>query len=264
MMMTWLADVLRAAGLKVVEHDGWKTNGRGPMSTLKGVLLHHTGGPRADNPRASANPSLNLVLVGRGPPKPLPGPLSNLYLARDGTYHVLAAGRCNHAGPGSWHGATANAQLIGIEAENAGDGTDPWPPAQMAAYLHGVAAMLIHAGLDSVNAAGHKEYALPKGRKIDPPFNMMEFRDGLEALMNGGTVAPAAPTPTAPVLSMLRKGDRGDSVRRLQRILGIKADGQFGPNTDAAVRSFQREQGLDQDGAVGPRTWAELLKREKK
>ena len=52
----------------------------------------------------------------------------------------------------------------------------------------------------------------------------------------------------------LRKGDRGSAVRRLQRRLGVAADGVFGPLTKRAVKRFQRRHGLVRDGIVGPIT----------
>lgn len=58
--------------------------------------------------------------------------------------------------------------------------------------------------------------------------------------------------------STLELGDRGSRVAKLQRLLGITADGVFGPKTRAAVRAFQRENGLVVDGVVGPQTWAAL------
>src|SRR3954454_4494887 len=50
----------------------------------------------------------------------------------------------------------------------------------------------------------------------------------------------------------------GTSVSDLQRALGIRVDGTFGPQTARAVRRFQRRHGLTADGVVGPATWAAL------
>src|SRR5690606_25838951 len=92
----WLADELRAAGLKVVEVDGWKNRGR-PASTghfdPKGAsTVHHTGSlTSASNPAAG----LSLLINGRSD---LPGPLCQIATAYDGTVYVIAAGRANHAG----------------------------------------------------------------------------------------------------------------------------------------------------------------------
>jgi hypothetical protein len=65
---------------------------------------------------------------------------------------------------------------------------------------------------------------------------------------------------------MLRNGMRGPDVALLQVKLNIrhppqpllKADGIFGPKTDAATRAFQRARGLVADGIVGPKTAAAL------
>src|ERR687887_2930097 len=46
----------------------------------------------------------------------------------------------------------------------------------------------------------------------------------------------------------------GRGVRALQRALGLRADGVFGPQTEQAVKSFQRRHGLAADGVVGPAT----------
>jgi peptidoglycan hydrolase-like protein with peptidoglycan-binding domain len=51
---------------------------------------------------------------------------------------------------------------------------------------------------------------------------------------------------------------RGPSVIRLQRALGVSADGVFGPQTARAVKRFQARQGLSRDGVVGPQTWDAL------
>ncbi len=59
---------------------------------------------------------------------------------------------------------------------------------------------------------------------------------------------------------LLRLGSRGTAVERLQRALGIRADGVFGPETRAAVVSFQKRHRLAPDGIVGPQTRAALAR----
>lgn len=70
--------------------------------------------------------------------------------------------------------------------------------------------------------------------------------------IRSGTPGPA-PGPT-----MLRLGDSGPAVVDLQRRLGITADGEFGPITEAAVRAFQAAHDLVVDGIAGPATLAAL------
>lgn len=249
---TWLADELRSAGLKVAEQPGWKTRGHGAMGTVKGVLCHHTAGSRAGN-----MPSLGIVTNGR---PDLAGPLCNVGLGRDGTCYIVAAGRAYHAGAGSWHGVTAgNSELIGVEAENTGLG-EPWSDAQMDAYVRLCAAVLKHAGAAPVMAVAHREYCLPKGRKIDPTgIDMDAFRLRVAAVMNGGVVRAPVPKQDAQKRPTLRRGSSGEDVRVLQLVLGVKVDNQFGPGTEAALRAWQRAHGLAvADGIAGPATWAAI------
>ncbi|HEY1273617.1 MAG TPA: peptidoglycan-binding protein [Thermoleophilaceae bacterium] len=54
---------------------------------------------------------------------------------------------------------------------------------------------------------------------------------------------------------ILKRGDRGRPVEKVQSALGIQpVDGIFGPGTERAVRRFQRHKGLVVDGVVGPQT----------
>ncbi len=52
-----------------------------------------------------------------------------------------------------------------------------------------------------------------------------------------------------------------DAVKRLQTLLGITVDGDFGPKTLSAVKTFQKSKKLTADGVVGPKTWVELKKK---
>lgn len=175
--LSWLAVQLRAAGLKVVEVAGWQNRGRAEFGPARGVLMHHTATPKG----ATNMPTLNTLIRGRAD---LPGPLANLGVGRDGTFYVVAAGRANHAGRGLWHGVVnGNSSLIGIEAENSGLPDNPWPAIQMDALARGVAALCRFIPVPATMVAGHKEYALPKGRKPDPSFDMDAFRARVAALL---------------------------------------------------------------------------------
>lgn len=176
-LLIWLPVVLRAAGLKVEEAPGWPTRGHGDLGPIKGVMLHHTAGPIHQNKQSLVNTLMN----GRAD---LSGPLSNLALWEDGSYTMVAAGRGYHAGDGFWQGETnGNGRFVGIEAANTGLNNDVWEDVQMDAYRRGVAAILNYIKATAIMAVGHKEYALPKGRKIDPSFDMVAFRKSIGPLV---------------------------------------------------------------------------------
>lgn len=257
--LTWLPAVLEAAGLKVSEVPGWQTRGRAEMGTVRGVICHHTG-TRAPG----VMPTLGTITNGR-PASPgteaLSGPLAQLGLGRDGTFFIVAAGRANHAGAGRWQELeTGNSSFIGIEAENGGTTADAWPEVQMDAYRRGVAAILKHIGATSIMACGHKEYALPHGRKPDPLFDMTAFRTGVAAILGGSAPAPVLiPAADADDRPTLRRGATGSFVAQLQKALGVDPVGSFGPQTEAAVRACQRTHDMVPDGIVGPKTWAVII-----
>lgn len=84
-------------------------------------------------------------------------------------------------------------------------------------------------------------------------------------LSNGGkaeaVVAPV--TPTEPTPDGLRRGDKGDDVRAMQRALLIwradclprwGADGDFGQETEDALRTYQRSAGLPVTGVYDDAT----------
>lgn len=60
------------------------------------------------------------------------------------------------------------------------------------------------------------------------------------------------------IKTTIRKGDRGERVKFVQRLLNLYPDGIFGNETDAAVRRFQQTNGLTADGIVGVGTLIRL------
>jgi hypothetical protein len=258
--LTWLPEVLEAAGLKVAEAPGWRTRGvKGlDMGKIRGVICHHTGTAA----KAKGNiPTYDILIRGRSD---LSGPLCHLGLGRDGTFYVIAAGRAQHAGAGTWESVTTgNMCFVGIEAEHSGTEEEPWPAVQMEAYQRGVAAILQKIGAGANMCCGHKEWA--PSRKVDPNFDMAAFRRAVAGFMEGKTPNPPIPATDAQARPTMRRGDRGDLVVQLQtKLIKLKllaepkAGPNFGPKTEAAVREFQRRNGIVGDGIVGPKTWAKL------
>lgn len=56
------------------------------------------------------------------------------------------------------------------------------------------------------------------------------------------------------LVRLLKKGNKGADVKRVQKAVGATVDGDFGPKTEKAVQSFQRKHHLTADGIVGPKT----------
>jgi putative chitinase len=64
---------------------------------------------------------------------------------------------------------------------------------------------------------------------------------------------------TDAVTQVLRRGSKGDMVKKMQAKLGLTADGDFGPGTEAALKKWQTANGLTADGVAGPKTMTKLL-----
>jgi len=208
-MLVDLADVLRSAGLRVEEVDGWQFRSRGgagyASSGPVGIIVHHTAsGPGADGLGDVRDLTFECDVK----------PMANLYLDRAGTFWVCAAGATNTNGKGGPLGPlpenSANSRVIGIEAGNNGIG-EPWPDVMQVAYVTGVAALAEAYRIDTAHVYAHHEWA--PGRKIDPAgpsrfgsinantsWDMGAFRGAVAA--RRGAPAPQrpvdAPVPPAP------------------------------------------------------------------
>ena len=192
---------------KIVYMPGWKTHNRDDetgktFGPVHGVVIHHTAGVGS-----------GLAQYCYRGTSSLPGPICHDFLAKDGTLYVIGHGRTNHAGTvtpavaaelQSVHPIPSrsllegtetvdgNDFLYGLEIENEGDGSDPYPPVQYDVAVRWAAAHARHHGWDANSVWGHKEITR---RKVDPSFPMPAFRDAVQRRLT-----PAPPTNGASVM----------------------------------------------------------------
>jgi putative chitinase len=88
--------------------------------------------------------------------------------------------------------------------------------------------------------------------------------EGALAVLGGKvSVAPApakaSVTESSAPATTVKRGSQGETVKKLQAALGLKADGVFGIGTEASLKSWQAKNGLTADGVAGPKTLAKLL-----
>lgn len=259
-----LERAVKNAGVKYKKVSGWSSRGHGSMGSIKTIVAHHTAGPLRGN-----SPSLNVVAYGR---PGLSGPLSQLFLARDGTVYLVAAGVSYHAGRvrSSSYG---NSHSIGIEAENTGLSNDPWPAHQIDAYAKLCKALCKEFGLSTSRVLGHREVCSPAGRKSDPSFSMSDFRKKVGGAKGGvssggGTSGGSRFYKTVAYGTTLGKWDKGNPVKDWQDFLKAQGydlgksgvDGYFGDSTVSATKKYQKKVGVKVDGMAGKDTWAKAKK----
>jgi peptidoglycan hydrolase-like protein with peptidoglycan-binding domain len=95
----------------------------------------------------------------------------------------------------------------------------------------------------------------------DPELAGLVSDEGPISLWRLGAVAenatpsdgrPPRASPSRAVPRTLRRGSRGPDVAEWQRVVEVRADGNFGPATERATKDWQRAHGLPADGVVGP------------
>jgi hypothetical protein len=174
-----ITDIIRAAmddpllsDVDITWVPDWESRGRPGSFEPKGLVAHHT----ADRAYGSDYAILSAIRDGIDQGGSwLPGPLAQFGLGRDSTVYVVAAGKANHAGPGSWGRLSGNGSVWGIEAANDGIG-EPWPARQVAVYLALIAALARATGFGAADVCRHEEWST--AGKIDPYDASGHLSDG--------------------------------------------------------------------------------------
>ncbi|GAB3831792.1 N-acetylmuramoyl-L-alanine amidase [Kribbella italica] len=191
--IVWLADVLRAAGVQVIEEGDWRGRAVSGSFAPIGVLWHHTA---ATSSPGNPAPALGTVIDGRDD---LEGPLCHALVDYNGVFHLISAGRANHAGAtrasGPIPAGDGNTLLVGWEIDY--NGVDQvMTAAQYSASVTATAAVLRQLGRDASFARGHRETSTTG--KIDPyAVDLDRMRADVAAQLSGGS-------PTAALHSLRR------------------------------------------------------------
>src|SRR5262245_9499134 len=164
--LTAMADWFRAAGLTVVEQDGWQSRSRSSGGYESGrpwcVMWHHTA--------SSTSPANDASYCSYGSPD---RPICNLLMARDGTVWVLAAGATNtngKGGPQTFSKGTVptdrmNEYAVGIEIATGRTG-EAYPQAQLDATFTVSNVLAERLALAATDVCTH--YVWAPTRKVDP------------------------------------------------------------------------------------------------
>ena len=232
--LVWLGDVLRSAGLNVVETPGWKTRtASGPQPLPVGVLEHHTATLTSYGRPA---PTVQLCIDGR---PDLDGPLCHGVIAYNGVIHLIAAGRANHAGKAKASGPNpagdGNTLYVGFEWDYQGVKQGP-SPEQYDAAVRATAAVLKRIGRPADAARGHRETSVTG--KIDPGLvDLNRFRADVARAMTSG-INPAQP---GGIESMALDTQWVDTYNNRQTVEGFMRETQRDLNDAlAAVQRLER------------------------
>ena len=139
----------------------------------------------------------------------------------------------------------------------------------VAQFYDDVPPVTVTGTYDEATVAAVEAFQRVYGLPVDGIVGLLTWTDLYRAYRGiAETVSLDGGIPRLSLL-VLRQGDRGEEVRRVQEYLQavseaypaiprIEADGVFGPRTTAAVEAFQRQFGLPVTGEVGPVFYDEL------
>lgn len=162
----------------------------------------------------------------------------------------------------SWHGGNnkANGTTIGIEMRPEMTAGDWETLVELCVNLerkHG--SMKYYGHKDWKNTACPGDYYPRLGELVDA-VNAYHKTGKVPSTTGGGSSSGGGNTYTSvsgstPLVKLYHKGE---PVERIQKAVGVKVDGFYGPATASAVGEFQKDHGLSADKIVGDKTWAAI------
>ncbi|MCM8901276.1 peptidoglycan-binding domain-containing protein [Caldicoprobacter algeriensis] len=225
-----------------------KFNGKlRPRTVTNGIVLHHAAVQRA-TPQQIHEWHLQRGWLGAG---------YNVYVRKDGSVWELRPLWAVGA-----HAEGVNSESIGVCAEGMYHSSDSQPydremPRQQFDALVKVVKDLVEEYPSIMWIKGHNEV---QGSATACPGSFFPLQEVIRTATNSLAVKE---------VDVMKKGDRGPVVEKLQRLLielgyelpkyGI--DGVFGVETEAAVNAFKKLAGLPQNGTVDVTTMIAMAER---
>ena len=94
--------------------------------------------------------------------------------------------------------------------------------------------------------------------KVDYPDSAVSSLEDKKVALAEVAKSQGVEVPAVKVWTPIKKGAKGEKVKEIQTLLGISADGDFGPGTEGAVKKFQAKDKLSQTGIVDEETYRHL------
>ena len=210
-ILSW-PDYLRAAGVKVAEHNNWRSNR--PLGNLPDrpyLVWHHDASPPGASPGA-----LDWIINAYN----AQDASAQIWVGYDGTWHFVGSGIAWHTGA-VLSGMPNNYNAVGVETDETTGET--WSPSLLDALRRGSAAIAAAEGYDPASWLHfHKTICSPPGRKSDPSgLDLGAERATVRALMAGKTPPRPKPGPADPSVPGGADPKEDDDVYKVVRCNGI-------------------------------------------
>mgnify|MGYP001458557940 CR=1 FL=1 len=112
---------------------------------------------------------------------------------------------------------------------------------------YGSANFLVVTPINPIGCKTNELYSSTTGQKC---FNIIEVEQKCDS---------ASGCYSVPVARVLKIGAKGEDVKYIQTLLGITADGSYGPITASKVKEWQAQKKLKTDGIIGPQSISAMI-----